>query len=564
MNTRRNSLIYISSNSGGNGGSVDLSDPNPNYLTVVALEDGLTASLSTNDVEYSIDGNDNWTTLSAGTASPAINKNHYISFRGNLTPASSKGVGRFVINKSCDLTGNCNSLLFGDNAADNNSLSGKNYAFYELFYNCTTIKNVSSNFLPAKTLASDCYSNMFYGCTSLTTAPALPATTLASYCYNSMFWYCSSLTTAPQLPATTLANNCYRYMFYYCTSLTIAPSILPATTLADNCYSHMFRGCSSLTTAPELPATTLANYCYFYMFYGCSKLNYIKALFTTTPSSSYTDSWVYGVASSGTFVKNKNATWNVTGTSGIPSGWTVEIYDPFTPQQCLSLSIEADDISGKETSTTVYYTATVKGLDGDGNTITKTITGTDTVEVGQNTSTTNSVTKTVSYTYMGVTATTTITQRVYNSSFYTVNLNSQWKLSTTVSSPSDITVPFDGIYESYSNKGVNSSGASMYINIDGYTNFKFYIRSYAESNYDYVMVSQLDKTLTYSSSYSDTTLVKSHTRGNQKSGTTINDYTLVEFTNIPSGTHRIQIIYRKDSSSHSGDDRGYVLIPKNQ
>lgn len=75
---------------------------------------------------------------------------------------------------------------------------------------------------------------------------------------------------------------------------------------------------------------------------------------------------------------------------------------------------------------------------------------------------------------------------------------------------------------------------------------------------------KLDKTLTYSSSYSDTTLVKAHTRGNQKSGTTINDYTLVEFTNIPSGTHRIQIIYRKDSSSHSGDDRGYVLIPKNQ
>lgn len=26
----------------------------------------------------------------------------------------------------------------------------------------------------------------------------------------------------------------------------------------------------------------------------------------------------------------------------------------------------------------------------------------------------------------------------------------------------------------------------------------------------------------------------------------------------------ITIVYRKDSSSHSGDDRGYVLIPKNQ
>jgi hypothetical protein len=328
----------------------------------------------------------------------------------------------------------------------------------------------------------------------------------------------------------------------------------------------MFQRCTSLTAAPALPATTLTSGCYSYMFSNCSKLNYIKAMFTTIPSRSYTDNWVKGVASSGTFVKNKNATWNVTGTYGIPSGWTVVSYDPdaFTPQQCLSLSIEADDISGKENSTTVYYTATVKGLDGNGNTITKTITGTDTVEVGQNTSTTNSVTKTVSYTYMGVTATTTITQGVYISSSYTVNLNSQWQLSTTVSSPSDITVPFDGIYESYSNKGVNSSGASMYININGCTNFKFYIRSYAESNYDYVMVSQLDKTLTYSSSYSDTTLVKAHTRGNQQSGTALSNYTLVEFTNIPSGSHRIQIIYRKDGSQNSNDDRGYVLIPRNQ
>ena len=635
-----------------------------NYLTIVALEDGLTASLSTNAVEYCVDGDENWTTLAAGATSPAINTGQTLSFRGNLTPASSNGIGTFTISKSCDLTGNCNSLLFGDDAKTNLSLSGKNYVFRYLFQNCTTIRNVSSNFLPATTLSSYCYYSTFYGCTSLTTAPELPATTLtegcyhsmfngctslttapelpattlathcyqsmfsycglttapqlpattlASYCYYSMFAYCgglktapelpattlasycysgmfghSGLKTAPQLPATTLASNCYYSMFTYCglttapelpattlatscysnmfntcSSLTTAPE-LPATTLVDNCYSKMFRYCRSLTTAPELPATTLVDNCYSGMFCYCSRLKYIKAMFITTPSSTYTSDWVLDVASAGTFVKNKYATWDVTGSSGIPSGWTVELYALFTPQQCLSLSIEADDISGKETSTTVYYTATVKGLDGDGNTVTKTITGEDTVEVGQNTSTTNSVTKTVSYTYMGVTATTTITQGVYNSSYYSVNLNSQWQLSTTVGSPSDITVPYDGIYESYSNKGTGNSGASMYINIDGYTNFKFYIRSYAESNYDYVMVSQLDKTLTYSSSYSDTTLVKAHTRGNQQSGTALSNYTLVEFTNIDGGSHTIQIIYRKDSSVDNNDDRGYVIIPREQ
>ena len=138
-----------------------------------------------------------------------------------------------------------------------------------------------------------------------------------------MFNYCTSLTTAPALPATTLASNCYSQMFSSCTSLTTAPA-LPATTLATYCYYFMFQKCTNLTQAPELPAITLASNCYSYMFQNCSKLSYIKAMFRTTPSTSYTNNWVSGVASSGTFVKNKNASWSVTGTSGFPSGWIVQ------------------------------------------------------------------------------------------------------------------------------------------------------------------------------------------------------------------------------------------------
>jgi hypothetical protein len=86
----------------------------------------------------------------------------------------------------------------------------------------------------------------------------------------------------------------------------------------------MFYGCTSLVNAPELPATTLASYCYRSMFESCTKLNYIKAMFTTTPSTLYTYNWVKGVASTGKFIKNKNATWNVTGTYAIPSGWSIQ------------------------------------------------------------------------------------------------------------------------------------------------------------------------------------------------------------------------------------------------
>ena len=142
--------------------------------------------------------------------------------------------------------------------------------------------------------------------------------------FSYLFVNCDKLISTENLILPQeIVNYCYRGMFEGCTTLTTAP-VLPATTLARLCYQNMFKGCTSLTTAPELPATTLADYCYSSMFYNCSNLNYIKAMFTTTPSTTYTPNWVSGVAATGTFVKNSSAQWNVTGNNGIPSGWTVQ------------------------------------------------------------------------------------------------------------------------------------------------------------------------------------------------------------------------------------------------
>ena len=267
-----------------------------NYMKVVALEDGLTVSF-TNPLEYSFDSK-TWQSLPANTQTPAINKDQYVAFRANLTPKAESGIGTFSIDKQCDLKGSCMSLLFGDDFRDKNDLTGYDCAFLNLFSNQSNIKSVDPGFLPATTLSTACYVNMFFGCTSLTTAPELPATTLTDYCYQLMFGLCSSLVSAPELPATELATYC---------------------------YEGMFKGCSSLTTAPELPATELKFNCYSNMFSGCSKLNYIKALFTTTPSSSYTKDWVFGVSSTGTFVKSKDATWDETGVNGVPANWTIEV-----------------------------------------------------------------------------------------------------------------------------------------------------------------------------------------------------------------------------------------------
>lgn len=125
-----------------------------------------------------------------------------------------------------------------------------------------------------------------------------------------------------------------------------------------------------------------------------------------------------------------------------------------------------------------------------------------------------------------------------------VNLNGQWRAIT------DNSVVYDSsqydAYESYSNYHKHSSSAEMEITISGYSDFTFKVMSDAESNYDYLEVYDIDSS----------SQVKMSTRGNQ------NTWEHVTFSNISSGSHKIRIVYKKDSSDHSGRDRGFVLIPK--
>ena len=105
----------------------------------------------------------------------------------------------------------------------------------------------------------------------------------------------------------------------------------------------MFENCTSLVDAPVLPALICAPQCYSGMFSGCSSLGYLEARFTTKPIGDtlgeFTYGWLDGVAATGTFVKNTDATWvNTTVTnpnSGlvyevIPSGWTIQCPLTFT------------------------------------------------------------------------------------------------------------------------------------------------------------------------------------------------------------------------------------------
>jgi hypothetical protein len=220
----------------------------PRTITPKFTQSGIT-------LQYSIDNGATWNNISSGGTTPSSDE---IWFRGRATGAKSLYTS----------SSSSNAWVFSGDA------SNKLHVYGDLRY--LLCNNLGDNTITFN-IASYCFAYMFYGCTSLTTAPSLPATKLADYCYYNMFYNCTSLTTAPNLPATVLTYRCYYEMFYNCTSLTTAPS-LPATTLADYCYYNMFYGCTSLTTPPSLPATTLARWLLqSSMFYDCTSL-------TTPPS----------------------------------------------------------------------------------------------------------------------------------------------------------------------------------------------------------------------------------------------------------------------------------------
>lgn len=285
------------------------------YLTFVANESGtfsfsgtISNTIDNSEIYYSLDDGYSWTALARDAQSPTIQAGKKIMFKGSCTPfyyyvvgsEAIIGIGNFSSTGRFDVEGNVMSLVCGSGFVGENDLGGRDYAFYDLFANCTGLISAENLVLPAIRLSESCYEGMFRGCTSLT--------------------------KAPQLPATTLAKSCYAGMFYGCTSLSVAPQ-LPATNLSVNCYVHMFGVCTSLTTAPLLPAATLVEKCYRSMFDGCSNLKEITCLATNFFASDCTTNWVRNVPSTGTFTKASNMNSWTSGSDGIPSNWTVLNYN---------------------------------------------------------------------------------------------------------------------------------------------------------------------------------------------------------------------------------------------
>lgn len=275
--------------------SAQSTDAKPtSYLTILALEDGLTAKLSDSTIYYRINTG-TWKKLTKNSYTPAINTGETLQFKAEgLSPVHGSGIGTFTITAKCKLLGTPMSLYMGESDL-------REFAFHSLFEGCTNIISVSKDFLPATKLSGLCYTDMFYGC--------------------------SSLVNAPELPATELKDACYYRLFAKCTSLVEPPSVLPALLVISQAYMFMFAECTSLQKAPTILALETTGYgpCKA-MFQKCRVLSYVDARLVTINQHEGewgTDNWLAYVAANGTFVKNPEATWTIKGFDGVPDGWTI-------------------------------------------------------------------------------------------------------------------------------------------------------------------------------------------------------------------------------------------------
>lgn len=225
------------------------------------------------------------------------------------------------------------------------------------------------------------------------------------------------------------------------------------------------------------------------------------------------------------------------------------IYPALEVAEWLSLEIDADDVSGRAVRTKIRYSATAYGKDiFSGLNTTATFTGeVMSEEFPQNTSETDTVQRTITFTYNGLTATTTITQGVWIDSSVELSLaeSSYPFVEDTVN-----TVPGYTVYKS-TNQGKDSTQSIAKLTFIGYTDYTLYIRSYGESNYDYAYVTSINSSSKTQESWT--------TRGKPNNTSSIDGYTAVQLTGLNDGDF-VYVGYRKDSSSSNNPDTGWFLI----
>lgn len=306
----------------------------PNYLCFTALEDGtftltIPASLSVSDmsyIEYTIDEGDSWIRRENADSTqivittPTVKANENVYWRGfGMKLATSYGNVYSNFSSTCKFiaSGNFHSIYRVDDFNENSTFKDQ-YCAVKIFMN---------------SLIVECHID--FG-----------IITMNNTC-RSAFENCQELLICTSNFRGSGGVSCFLSIFKNCPKLLVSPNLLllQKATGSSSEFNEGFKNCVSLTSI-ELPFyTKLGQRHYLQCFYGCTNLNYIKMLSTDISATRCLNDWVYNVAATGIFVKNINATWNVSGASGIPANWTIIYYDPSNNKYYIdqSRSAECDD-----------------------------------------------------------------------------------------------------------------------------------------------------------------------------------------------------------------------------
>ena len=265
----------------------------------------------------------------------------------NVFSSSSSNYANFsIVGSSVKLSGRLASI---------SHTRGVTYTYYKLFQNCTSVVEVSSEFLEGVNIPTSGYSGdsilsylfsntgitqvpeglfdfrqpingiyaclsvyayMFKDCKSLVSVPQNIFTKETFICqkqYQGMFSGCSSLTQAPDIYATNAPWLCCASMFSGCVSLENPPQIACNGYADTGAYESVFQDCTSLKQSPtmhDLIKDEISSRQHSNMFKNCSSLNYVKVSFTQWKiyhSSNnrlyeHTVGWLTNVSPTGTFI----------------------------------------------------------------------------------------------------------------------------------------------------------------------------------------------------------------------------------------------------------------------
>lgn len=120
----------------------------------------------------------------------------------------------------------------------------------------------------------------------------------------------------------------YYYMFMECTDLVLPPKEISCTSFTEGDrgqFEGMFYGCSSLEESPIINISTLPKQALKVAFRYCTNIKKVTLLATDISHSNCLQGWLDHASASGVIVKRSSVTLP-SGTSGVPTGWTVEDY----------------------------------------------------------------------------------------------------------------------------------------------------------------------------------------------------------------------------------------------